>query len=193
MSTSNTPASVSSVSDASPMSTTGSPDERVITIGITDNLGKPVSVFQYQKSIPGRGHCLTGECQKKKRKNDGIIISSLRDHARQEHNMQVDFKRRSGILCAPLKCPICQQKVNRKQILIQHLRNKNLHKNFKMDESTVKTLVERAMQAIENVTSANQVNCSNYNQENSGLEEVPTSGDFPDLSDYIGEYLPELT
>ena len=117
---------------------------------IYDNLGKPISVFQYQKTTAGRGHCLTGECQKKERKMEGIILSSLRDHARQEHSMQVDFKRKSGSVCSPLKRPICHQKVNRKQILIQHLKNKNLHKKIE-EYNTVNTLVEKAMQATKNV------------------------------------------
>ena len=130
----------------------------------------------------------------KKKKKDGVIISSLRDHARQEHNIQVDFKRRRATQCAPLKCPICEQKVNRKQILIKHLRNKNLHKTFKMDESTVKTLVERALQNTENVGNANPTNevNSNNNLENSRLENEATI-DLPDLSGVIGDLLPEFT
>ena len=62
-------------------------------------------------------------------------------------------------MCPPLKCPICYQKVNRKQILIKHLRNKNLHKHLQLNESIIRDFVEKAMDGIQD-TNTNDINSS---------------------------------
>ena len=210
MSTSNTPASVSSVSsvsDSSPMSTSGSPDHNMeIQIHVVDKLGNKAGVFQYQKLANGRVFCLTGDCVKeeKRKKRDGFIPSTLKDHARQEHSFKIDLRTKSGTVCSPLKCPICHQKLNRKQILTSHLRSKNLHQNFKLDEETIQVLVRKALEDSEvepNATDLHscdqpateqqqQVNDNYVSSRSDGA--ATTQGALQDIADFMVDNLPSM-
>ena len=150
ISTCNTPASVSSVSDVSPQSEGGSPDDRVIAIPLVDKLGTKIGVFQFARER-GKYICRTGDCVNsyKKTKREGLIRSSLIDHARKEHSFKIDLRKKLGTKCKPLKCPICLVKFNRKQTLMQHLKNKKIHPHLQRIDGTTESYVSKAVEETE--------------------------------------------
>ena len=80
--------------------------------------------FKYSTMQSGKVVCMMEDCrvrERSRRHRTGVSLQTLRAHARKDHSIVLDIKRKRGEIAEPLNCEFCSKSFIREQTLKNHI------------------------------------------------------------------------